>query len=60
VPLDDTIKRRNKIVRSLVRLKYSLQADQEIEEYLEAVKQGQIAGRDVKAEITLEDIVGEG
>lgn len=56
--IDRMMKRNAKITRTLVRLKYSLQADDEIEDLLEQQKTSLTKGFMPRLETSLEEILG--
>jgi hypothetical protein len=49
-------KRNRKIARTLIRLRHSLAADEEIEDYLENEKKLLAGGQMPSLEVTLEDL----
>lgn len=56
--VDKMMKRNAKITRTLVRLKYSLQADDEIDDLLEQQKTALTEGFLPRLETSLEEILG--
>lgn len=52
------MKRQAKIARTLIRLKHSLAADEEIESYLSESKKNLIEGKQTEIEVTLKEITG--
>jgi hypothetical protein len=51
-------RRNRKVARTLIRLKHSLDADDEIEQYLEAQKAALTKGVLAKADVTLKELLG--
>ena len=54
--LDRQTKRNRKIARTLIRLKHSLQADEEIEQYLDQEKLLLAGGQMPSIDVTIEDL----
>ena len=58
MPMPDH-KRRDKVARTLIRLKHSLAADDEIADYRQLVKEGLVQGLDVRPVPTIEEIISD-